>query len=303
MFIGELIAFSTVLCWTLSVQFFGSASKMVGAIPVNIIRIGTAFLLFSVFLAIRDGSPVPLNFPFQNWLLMILSGIIGFFIGDIFLFKALVELGPRVAMLLHSLAAPTAAIIGWLLLAEHYTAIQWSGIFVTLAGVCLVILEKRAVLSPARKLTVSKITVTGVVYGILAMLGQAVGFILSKAGMQVETGYLDAFSATQIRVIAALACFVMYFTFAGKWQDVLQALKNKRAIMYTGAGAFLGPFVGVSLSLLTLHYLDTGIAATFLSLVPVVIIPFSMFVEKEYVSIRAISGAIIAVFGIYLLMV
>lgn len=82
----------------------------------------------------------------------------------------------------------------------------------------------------------------------------------------------------------------------------MNALKNRRALAYTAVGSFLGPFIGVSLSLLVLHYLATGIAATFLSLVPVFIIPFSIFIHKEHVSIRSFSGAIIAVFGIYLLM-
>jgi drug/metabolite transporter (DMT)-like permease len=301
-FTGELIAITTVLCWTISVQFFGAASKMVGAIPVNLIRIGVALLLFSIFLLVRDGSIVPTDFPLHSWLLLGLSGIIGFFIGDIFLFKALVELGPRVAMLIHSLAAPTAAIIGWLFLKEQYAWHQWFGIFVTLTGVSLVILEKKTKTPIARKLSAGRIPRTGVLYGFLGMLGQAIGYILSKAGMPTESGYLDAFAATEIRTIAAFACFILYFAVTGRWQDVLNALKNRRAVAYTAVGSFLGPFIGVSLSLLVLHYLAVGIAATFLSLVPIAIIPFSIFLYKESVSFRSFAGAAIAVFGISMLM-
>ncbi|MCP4671749.1 MAG: EamA family transporter, partial [Desulfobacula sp.] len=71
---------------------------------------------------------------------------------------------------------------------------------------------------------------------------------------------------------------------------------------FTAIGSAVGPFLGVSLSLLVLHYLTTGVASTFLSLVPIFIIPFSIFLHKEHVSIRAAAGAVIAVFGIYLLM-
>lgn len=301
-FTGELIAIATVLCWTVSVQFFGSASKKIGAIPVNIIRIGIALVLFSIFLLIRDGFILPTGFPPRAWFYLGLSGVIGFFIGDIFLFKALVELGPRVAMLLHSLAAPTAAVIGWLFLKETYLLHQWFGIFVTLSGVCLVISESNRKGVQARKLSVKRVSWTGVGYGIGAMLGQAVGFVLSKAGMQTAEGYLDAFSATQIRVVAAFICFILFFTITGRWRQVGDGLQNRRAVAFVAAGSFLGPFLGVSLSLLTLHYLDTGIAATILSLVPVCIIPFSILIYKEYVSPFSIVGAFVAVFGIYLLM-
>ena len=301
-FKGELIAIATVMCWTVSVQFFGSASRKIGAIPVNIIRIGIALVLFSLFLFFRDGFILPTDFPCRAWFFLGLSGFIGFFIGDIFLFKALVELGPRVAMLLHSLAAPTAAVIGWLFLKESYLLHQWFGIFVTLSGVCLVISESNRKGAQARKLSVKRASWVGLGYGIGAMLGQAVGFVLSKAGMQTSAGYLDAFSATQIRVVTAFICFVLFFFITGRWGQVAAGLQNRRAVTFVAAGAFLGPFLGVSLSLLTLHYLDTGIAATFLSLVPICIIPFSILIHKEYVSPLSIVGAVIAVAGIYLLM-
>ena len=301
-FVGEAIAIATVLCWTISVQFFGAASKEVGAIPVNIIRIFIALILFGIFLFVRDGTLVPIHFPAHAWLYLSLSGIVGFFIGDIFLFKALVELGPRIAMLIHSLAAPTAAVIGWLFLNETYILSQWIGIFVTLFGVAVVILEKNQTISPAQKLKVRRISLQGVVFGFAAMLGQAAGYVLSKAGMQIESGYLDAFAATQIRAIAAFFCFVLFFTVTNKWRNVKKAITNTKALTFTAIGAFIGPFLGVSLSLLVLHYLTTGVASTFLSLVPICIIPFSIFLHKEHVSIRAFAGAVTAVFGIYLLM-
>ena len=300
-FFGEMIALATVLCWTCSVQFFEAASREVGAIPVNIIRLFVALILFSILLLWKDGSLVPLDFPAHAWLYLSLSGVVGFFIGDIFLFKALVELGPRVAMLIQSLAAPTAAIMGWLWLGETYLLHQWIGMAVALSGVTSVILERAGKASPAGRLKPRKISARGVGIGLVGMVGQAGGIILSKIGMQADSGYLDAFSATQIRAIAAFACFLLFFTVTNKWRDVRKALGNTRAVVFTSLGAVFGPFVGVSLSLLTLHYLTTGVASTFFALVPICIIPFSIPLHKEHVSIRAVAGALVAVIGVYLL--
>ena len=79
-------------------------------------------------------------------------------------------------------------------------------------------------------------------------------------------------------------------------------MTHKKALLYTSLGAIIGPFLGVSLSLMALHYLPTGIASTFFSLIPVCIIPFSIYLHKEHVSLRAFGGAVIAVFGVYMLM-
>ena len=300
---GELIAIATVLCWTVSIQFFEAASKKVGAIPVNVIRLTIALILFGLLLFFKHGYILPAHFPAHAWFYLSLSGIIGFFMGDIFLFKALVEIGPRVTMLIFSLSAPTVALTGWLFLNEIYVLHQWVGIFITLFGVGIVILEKNQKTSKPSKLKIRNISLNGVVYGFGAMFGQAFGYILSKTGMQTESGYLDAFSSTQIRAIAAFFCFLIFFTVTGKWGTVKAAVKNRKAVVYTAIGSAVGPFLGVSLSLLVLHYLTTGVASTFLSLVPVFIIPFSIFLHKEHVSMRAGFGAVTAVFGIYLLMV
>jgi drug/metabolite transporter (DMT)-like permease len=300
-YIGEIIALTTVLCWTLSVQFFEAAAKRIGSACVNIIRLALAILFFTLLLFFREGQVIPLNFPVHSWIYLSLSGIIGFFFGDIFLFKALVALGPRVTMLIQSLAAPTAAIIGWAVLKETYLPLQWLGMLIALFGVSLVVLEKSSNRSPSQKLQARTISLTGVCYALCAMTGQAGGMVLSKLGMQSGTEYLDAFSSTQIRAIAAFICFLVLFSVTNKWPSLMTSIHDRTAVTATALGSFLGPFIGVSLALLSLHYLPTGIASTFFSLIPICIIPFSILLHKEHVSLRAVAGACIAVFGVYLL--
>jgi len=299
---GELIALVTVLCWTVSVQFFEAASRRIGATSVNIIRIFTALVLFSGFLYIKHGYLLPMDFPVRAWIYLGLSGVIGFFLGDICLFKALVELGPRLTLLIFSLSAPMAAIIGWTFLAETYLPMQWAGMLVTLAGVSVVILEKNRAPDLPGTVKARAVSLKGVGFGLGAMLGQAGGYVMSKTGMQTANGYLDAFAATQIRAIAAFTCFFLFFTLTRKWGQVLTAVRDTRAVAYTAAGSVIGPFIGVSLSLMVLHYLTAGVASTFLSMTPVCIIPFSIYLHKERVSPRAFVGALIAVTGIWLLM-
>ncbi|MFT5700798.1 MAG: drug/metabolite transporter (DMT)-like permease [Desulforhopalus sp.] len=300
---GELLGVLTVLCWTLSVQFFEFASKRVGAVTVNIVRISVALSLFSLLLYYRQGVLLPTHFPLQSWFLLSLSGIVGFFIGDIFLFRALVELGPRLTMLIQTLAAPMAALIGWWFLDEKYRIFQWLGMLVTLIGVYTVVLEKNGRVGGAQKLTSRPRSRFGVWFALLAMLGQAIGLILSKAGMRVEGGYLDPFEATHVRVFAAFVCFALFSTVTGKVTRVVVALKDRKAIGATAIGATLGPFIGVSLSLWSLHFMTAGVAATLFSLTPVCIIPFGIFLHKEQVSVRAMVGAVVAVAGVYLLTV
>ena len=86
-------------------------------------------------------------------------------------------------MLIFSLSAPTAAVIGWLFLDETYILQQWLGMLITLSGVCIVIFEKGRQTSQDKKLKVRKISAKGVAFGFGGMIGQAGGYVLSMIGM------------------------------------------------------------------------------------------------------------------------
>jgi len=301
LYIGELAAFGTALCWTFGSQFFEAAGKRVGALSVNLIRLIMALIFFFVLMLIRNGTLFPTDFSTHAWIWLGLSGIIGFALGDLFLFKAFVEIGPRISMLIMTLTAPISAILGLTFLNEEYLLYQWIGMIITLTGVGLVLLERSNINQKKRKVRI--ITPTGILYAFLGTVGQATGYILSKYGMMTNEGYLDPFAATQIRVIAGTIGFIIIISLNRSWKNVVTAIQHKSAMGFTAGGAFLGPFLGVSLSLLALHYITAGVASTITAIVPILIIPSVIFIGKEHVSIRAFAGAIIAVAGVFLLFI
>ncbi len=306
-FTGEIIAFLTVLCWAVGSQFFEAAGKRVGALTVNLVRLVLAAVFLCLTLLITRGQLIPWDFPLHNWGWLALSGVIGFALGDLFLFKAFVEIGPRIAMLVMSLSAPVTALIGWAFLREIYGPMQLLGIVVTLSGVAMVILERNGAgptrLAVPRNRTMKKITLHGVVMAFLGMLGQSVGYIFSKVGMQSGGEMLDPIAATYIRVLAGTAAVIVIFFVLGWWPKIWQSRRDAKALAFTSVGAFLGPYLGVTLSLAALHYTTAGVASTIMALTPVVLIPFAVFIHKEHVSLRALVGTVVAFSGIVLLIV
>ena len=304
-FTGEIIAFLTVLCWTVGSQFFEAAGKRVGSVTVNLVRLALAAVFLCLTLLITKGQLIPLDFPLRNWGWLALSGVIGFALGDMFLFKAFVEIGPRISMLVMSLSAPVTALIGWGFLGEIYRPTQWLGIVVTLSGVAMVILERNGNGSTAtatpRNRILKKITPHGVLMAFLGMLGQAIGYILSKVGMQTSGGMLDPVASTYIRVIAGTLGVIVIFFILGWWPKMWQSRHDLKAFAFTSVGAFLGPYLGVVLSLAALHSTSAGVASTIMALTPVTLIPFAVFIHKEHVSLRALVGTLVAFSGIVLL--
>jgi len=295
-YFGEIAGLLTAVFWTVTSMAFESAGKKVGSLAVNLIRLVIAFFFIGIFSWISRGFFFPTDATAYQWQWLALSGLVGFVIGDLMLFQALVVVGARVSMLVMSLAPPFAAMVGWLVLGEVLTPMNWLGMTVTIAGIILVILkrEKSELNGSIKRRLKSSYSLPGLIMALGGAIGQATGLVLSKKGM----GSYDAFSSSQIRVLTGIAGFSILFIFMKRWPRVWAALKNPPAMKRITLGAFFGPFLGVSFSLLAVQHTETGIAATLMSIVPVLIIVPSVLIFHEKINLKEIIGAIITVAGV-----
>jgi drug/metabolite transporter (DMT)-like permease len=295
---GEIAGVLTAVFWTVTSLAFESAGKKVGSLSVNLIRLVIAFFFIGTYSWFARGFFFPTDATLFQWKWLALSGIIGFVIGDLLLFQAFVVVGARIAMLMMALAPPFAAFIGWILLGEVLSPMSWLGMAVTMCGIVIVILKREKTEENGkivRKIKSSH-SVTGILLALGGALGQAAGLVISKKGM----GEYDAFSASQIRVLTGIVGFTILFFFMRRWPKVWFAVKHKSAMKRITLGAFFGPFLGVSFSLLAVQNTQAGIAATLMAISPVLIIPPAIFLFKEKVNWKEILGAVITVSGIML---
>ncbi len=125
--------------------------------------------------------------------------------------------------------------------------------------------------------------------------GQAVGFIFSKVGM---AGGFSPVSANLIRVAAGALALWTWQILRGELVPNVRKLKDTHATLLIGLGALSGPVIGVCLSLYAInHARYLGVASTIMSLSPVLILPFAVFVEKERVGIWAVVGTVVSIAG------
>jgi len=282
--IGEIASILTAVCWTLSALFFQRAGAKVGSLSVNIIRIFLGILFLGITTFFTRGMFFPMDATPYNWFWLGLSGVVGFFLGDLFLFKSYTLIGSRTSQLIMSLAPMITAIIGWLFLSEILPVKSILGIIVSISGIMIAVAGKKLKLN---------IPLKGFLYALGGALGQAVGLVLSKKGM----GDYDAIAATQIRAIFGFVCFFLLVTFLKRWRRVSLAVKDRTSMKSITLGAVFGPFVGVTLSLYAVQHTHTGIAATLMALVPIFIIVPSAIMFNEKITARQVIGAVISIAG------
>lgn len=284
---GEIASIAVAVCWTLSALFFEKAGRKIGSLSVNIIRLVWAFLLLGVTLLITQQTFIPMDATGAQWFWLGLSGVVGLFLGDLFLFKSYLLIGSRTSTLVMSSVPMITAIIGWFFLDEILSGKNILAIVLSITGIVIAIADRRLKINIPRR---------GLLYAFGGALGQAIGLILSKKGL----GDYDPISATQIRIVFGLVSFIILITAMGRWKKVKEALSHRSGITAVSIGSFFGPFLGITLSLFAIQHTKTGIAATFMSLVPIMIIIPSAIMFKEKITAHHVIGAIISIIGVSL---
>ena len=122
---------ATACCWTVSALAFQSAGRRVGSLPVNLIRLLMAVFLLGAFTWVTRGTPLPMDASKHVWVWLSLSGLAGFTIGDLCLFRAFVLVGARISMLLMTLVPLFTTIFGFLVMSEVLTPMELAGMALT----------------------------------------------------------------------------------------------------------------------------------------------------------------------------
>ena len=322
MFIGETISLFVALSWTVTALFAEVGSKRMGSLPFNTVRMTMSLVFLALTLWLVMGTPYPRFADGSTWFWLLLSGIVGYVIGDYCLMQGYIHIGSRFGQLFMTLSAPTAAITARLFLGEQMRPIAILGMVITLSGIAMSILAKDDNTESSHKVKL-KLPVKGIFYASMAGIGQGVGLVLSKIGLlhyeqsalaaglstqavpegailPLPIAYSIPFAATMIRAYIGLAGFFLALVLFNKdgLAQLNRAVHDRKAMGCVLGSTIFGPFIGVSASLLATLYTSAGIAQTIFALTPILIIAPSALLFHQKVTVREVIGAVISVIGV-----
>lgn len=294
-FSGELACLLAAGMWAVAVAIFRRPIQRFGAPAVNLVKsvVATVLLGLTVLVtgqgnALAAAGAGPLG-------LIAASGLIGLTLGDTALFAAVGRIGPYRTMLFQTLAPVFTAVFAVFWLDTIPTGRELLGAAVILTGVMMVITPARGTVSkPAAGGGSLK---AGYLFGILSALGQGVGIVLAKDGMET----IPIVPATFIRLVFAAIGLVILTLASGRLNRVLQAMRDRKSLARMTGASFLGTYLAMMCMMAGVWLAPPAVSATLLSTTPV----FSLFIDarsnRESIAPRKILGTIIAVLGVALL--
>ena len=304
--LGEVISLIVAIFWTVTALFADKASHRLGSMSANVLRLSLAVVFLGLLLWVSIGTPFPVHASGKAWLWLGLSALVGYLFGDWCLFNCYLSIGARFGQLFMTLAPPMAAVAGWAILGETLSWRSLLAMGITLCGIAISILSRDG----GHKVHLT-LPLKGVLLGLGAGMGQGVGLVLSKVGMQHYAVSLpvDApsamnamlpFASTMIRAMVGAAGFFALMALQKELPVLRRNLHDRKGMRYALIMTLFGPVLGVSLSLMAVQYTHAGIASTLMALTPVFILFPYAFIYKQRIKLREVLGVVVSMTGVAL---
>ena len=299
-YLGELISIGVAFSWTATALLSEFGSKRLGNLTLNVLRMALAIIFAMVMFWAVLGTPLPAGITMEACGWMLLSGLVGYVIGDYCLFQCYIIIGSRYGQLFMTLAPLAAALMAWITLGQEMNRMSILAMIVTLAGISISVLGR----GEHHKVSL-KLPLNGVLFAIAAALCQGIGLVLSKIGMDhydttATPAWVIPFSANFLRCIAGIIGFGILLYLREGLSPLREALHDHKGMAVAIATTIFGPFVGVGFSLMAVQYTEAGIASTLMALTPIIIILPSYWLFQQKITWKAVVGAFISVIGVSL---
>ena len=324
-YIGELISIGVAFSWTATALLSEFGSKRLGNLTLNVLRMALALLFSLVLFGVVTGSLLPTVGSSEAVAWMLLSGLVGYVIGDYCLFQCYIIIGSRYGQLFMTLAPLSAALMAWITLGQQMHPMSIVAMLVTLLGIGISVIGRtspqpspKGEESAAHRSSSSlwrglggglslKLPLNGVLFAIGAAVCQGVGLVLSKIGMDhydlsstAMPEWLIPFSANFYRCVAGIIGFTLLLYMREGTAPLREALHDRKGLSAAIATTVFGPFVGVGFSLMAVQYTGAGTASTLMAMTPIIILLPSYWLFHEKITWKAVAGAVISVIGVSL---
>lgn len=306
-----LAALLTTVFFSLSAVTANRSVRYMGGNEANFWRLLFAATLLGIFSHLWG---VGLAGAFLPWFL--LSGLIGFGLGDLALFQAYPRIGSRLTVLLvHCLAAPMAMATEWLWLGNAVNLVEIAAGFTVLAGLAVALMPGKSAQPNERR------WLSGVLFALIAAMGQGGGAVISRKAYAVAdatefhlAGVAGGLNATYQRILAGLAIaavgvllarrhavFAHFGRLYNKPAEIVSKTQWSKAWPWILLNGLAGPTLGVACFQWALQTTKSGVVLPIVALTPLVVMPFARYLEGEKPTRRSVVGGIIAVAGVVLL--
>jgi len=281
---GDIFAILTALFWSSGVILFQVSGRILSSLQISLLKNIIGVIGFIGILAVQ-GIGFPLFTHHELWI-MIISGIFGVAVGDLFFLASLRRLGAGLNAIVSTTYSPAIFLLAFFMFGEVISLQAYCGGVFVIAGIIIGTLE---IPKNRSRGYISR----GVFYGFAAQALTAFSVLLLKPIMEIHPVVPIALVRFSTGAVLSIGFLVFTKGSPALRETIKQGFKHPPLIM----GSILGTFLSVIFWLLGYKYTLAGRAAIYNQLSTIFIIIMAAIFLKEAMTRRKWLAVTCALFG------
>lgn len=289
MYIAEFCSLAAAICWSFGGLISTNPVRLLGAFTFNRLRMCLVFVMLSAMAFVTGGWG---TLTLQHSYMLIVSAVIGVFLGDTAFYAALKRVGPRRAGILFATNAPMTAVMGFFILDERLPLSTILGCALVMGGVFLAVFFS----TTSQRHSFEQVRgslMAGVGLGMVGALCQAISIIIMRP---ILAAGVDAVAASALRVGAGAVILIATLLVRSEMVRPAAPL-SPRLVGQVALSGLLGMALGMTFLLIALAHGPAGLVATLSATSPILILPILWVATREAPAPGAWLGAFLAVGG------
>lgn len=297
--LGQALAVIIAVCWSQNSVIYTILGKSFDTDCVAHVRLWIAVPCLFLVTRIFSGRFFPLNLRPATYGLLLLSGVIGFFITDVLMYRSYTFIGPREGQSVQTLSPCFSAILAFFFVGETLSLSQLGGMAVTIIGLLIMFYPD---LLEGRKMNVSQKhdRKKGILLAFFAAGFQALSLVIVK----MVNEEIDPYSTNLLRSIGGLVSIALYRSLVKhSFRKDFKILRQRKSALMLISAAVLGPVTGMCLEMKAFTLAPVGVVTSITQISPILLLPSDHFLIGKKIPFLSILGTFISIAGVVLLFV
>jgi drug/metabolite transporter (DMT)-like permease len=288
-YFGELLALITAVVWAVAVILFKKSGESVHPIALNLFKNVLAAALVVPTLYLVGGSlwrPAAAS----DYLILLVSGVLGIGIADTFFFMSLNILGAGLSAIVDCLYSPFVIALSVVFLRESLSIWQVLGVLLIISAVLGVTSGKWVADIPRRDL------LRGMFWAAAALLLMAAGIVMAKPVLERS----PLAWAMEWRLMGGILALLVIMALRRDRRAILSTLMGTRHWGYVVSGSWFGAYAAMFLWLGGMKYTQASTASALNQTSNIFIFVLAALLLREPITRPRIIGILLGVAGAYL---
>lgn len=289
---GQIMALLAALLTAAGTSLYNKMGEKLTSDMIGYVRMFIAVPMSMVLVFIFDRQ-LPAGYPWHTYAVAFGSGVVGYFLCDYFMFKAVVGLGARETAVIMTLNPVITAIMSLFIFGEVLNGMQVFGMSVTVVGVSLMVVGSKGTSEKERSISLK----AGILCAVAGAVLQSAADVMAKSALES----LPSVSTNLLRLTGGLAAWIVFGFFRRRdYKAQFSVFKDWRYVIMMVCASAAGPVFAMTLSIGAMELIPVGVVKSLVQTSPLFLIPIDIFRKKKITALSVI-GTLVSVAGVILL--